>query len=155
MKRYKDLVEEQRKEIEEIMPWDLAEMRERGDDFLLLDIREPAEFACMHIEGAINVPRGILESSCEWDYEETVPELVQARNRKVVVVCHSGYRSVLAAYTMKQLGYENPCSLRTGLRGWFEYDQPLRNEKGELVDEDRAEKYFTSHVRPDQRRPQG
>ncbi|MGF1643144.1 MAG: rhodanese-like domain-containing protein [Thiotrichales bacterium] len=153
MKRYIELVEEQRKAITEIMPWDLAEMTAHGEDMLLLDIREPAEFSCMHIAGSLNVPRGILESSCEWDYEETVPELVKARQRKIVVICHSGYRSVLAAYTMKQLGYENPCSLKTGLRGWNDYEQSLVNANRETVELDRADEYFTPHVRPEQRKP--
>ncbi|MGF1546015.1 MAG: rhodanese-like domain-containing protein [Thiotrichales bacterium] len=154
MKRYIDLVEAQRKDITEVMPWDLAELQQaQGRELLLLDIREPAEFACMHIEGSLNVPRGILEASCEWDYEETVPELVLARQRKVVVICHSGFRSVLAANTMKQLGYEDACSLKTGLRGWNDYEQPLINAKREAVDIERADEYFTSHIRAEQRKP--
>ncbi len=84
------IVEETRKCVDEIFPWDLSEKLEAGDDLLLLDVREPAEFEAMHIEGSLNVPRGILESACEYGYEETVPELVQARDRDVVVVCRSG-----------------------------------------------------------------
>jgi rhodanese-related sulfurtransferase len=106
----------------------------------------------MHIPGSINVPRGILESACEWDYEETVPELVDARRREVVVVCRSGYRSVLAANSLQVLGYENVSSLQTGLRGWKDYDQPLEDAAGKEVDLDEADVYFTPRIRPDQMR---
>ena len=64
---------------------------------LVLDIREPYEFDFMLIDGSHNVPRGVLESACVWDYEEIIPELVTAREREIVVVCRSGHRSLLAA----------------------------------------------------------
>jgi rhodanese-related sulfurtransferase len=113
----------------------------------------PDEFAAMHIDGSLNVPRGILESACEWDYEETVPELVRARDREVVVVCRSGYRSIMAAHAMNLLGYQDVCSLQTGLRGWKDYEQPLVDAAGEAVDLDDADRYFTPRLRPDQMRP--
>lgn len=122
-------------------------------DILLVDVREPYEFKAMHIAGSITAPRGILESACEWDYEETVPELVQARARKVVVVCRSGYRSVFAAFQMQQLGYMDVASLKTGLRGWIDYEQPLVDNDGRVVDPDVAEQYFTVNLRANQQRP--
>ena len=85
----------------------------------------------MRIPGSMSVPRGILESACEWEYEETIPALVQAREREVVVVCRSGYRSVLAAHSMQVLGYQNVVSLKTGLRGWKDYEQPLVDQAGD------------------------
>jgi len=103
----------------------------------------------------MNVPRGILESACEWDYEETEPELVNARKREIVVVCRSGHRSVLAAHSMQVLGYENVVSLRTGLRGWNDYEEPMENIRGEKVEEEDADNYFTATLRPDQKRPKG
>ena len=64
------------------------------------------------------------------DYEETEPELVRARDREVIVVCRSGYRSVLAANLMLLLGYRDVASLKTGLRGWKDYEQPLVDHAG-------------------------
>ena len=107
----------------------------------------------MHIAGSLNVPRGILESACEWDYEETVPELVRARDREVVVVCRSGYRSVLAAHSLNVLGYTDVVSLKTGLRGWKDYEQPLVDGDGNSVDLDDADIYFTPRLRSEQMRP--
>jgi rhodanese-related sulfurtransferase len=153
MKNFLELIRGCLTEIREIMPWDLADRREANPDLLIVDVREPAEFEAMHIEGSLNVPRGILESACEWDYEETEPELVQARDREIVVVCRSGYRSVLAANSMQVLGYQNVASLQTGLRGWKDYEQPLVDGDGNDIDLDDADVYFTPQLRPEQRRP--
>ena len=153
MKRYTDLVNEQAKAIEEIFPWDLEEKLKGEEKPLILDVREPYEYDAMHIEGSLNVPRGILESACEWDYEETVPELVEARQREVVVVCRSGNRSVLAAYTLKLLGFEKPISLKTGLRGWNDYELPLVDRQCRPVDIEVADEYFANQVREDQLDP--
>ena len=153
MKHFLQLVSDCLKDVREIMPWDLAERLEQNPDLLIVDVREPYEFEAMHIPGSLNVPRGILESACEWDYEETEPELVQAREREVVVVCRSGYRSVLAANSMLLLGYANVCSLKTGLRGWKDYEQPLVDAEGQAVDLDAADEYFTPRLRSEQLRP--
>jgi rhodanese-related sulfurtransferase len=139
-------------DVREIMPWDLEERLEANPGLLIVDVREPYEYEAMHIPGSINVPRGIMESACEWDYEETVPELAEARQREVVVVCRSGYRSLLAANSLQVLGYENVCSLQTGLRGWKDYDQPMEDGAGNEVDLDDADVYFTPRIRPDQMR---
>ncbi len=153
MKNFIEMVRGCLSDVREIMPWDLEERLQENPDLLIVDVREPQEFEAMHIAGSINVPRGILESACEWDYEETVPELVQAREREVVVVCRSGYRSVLAAHSMQVLGYRDVVSLQTGLRGWKDYDQPLEDGGGNEVDLDDADVYFTPRIRTEQMRP--
>jgi len=153
VKNFLELIKHCLTEVRELMPWDLEERLQANPDLLIVDVREPEEFAAMHIPGSINVPRGILESACEWDYEETVPELVQAREREIVVVCRSGYRSVLAAHSLNVLGYTNVASLKTGLRGWKDYEQPLVDGEGREVDLEAADDYFTPRLRPEQRRP--
>jgi rhodanese-related sulfurtransferase len=153
MKNFIELVRVCLTEVREIMPWDLEERMTENPELMIVDVREPYEFDAMHIAGSVNVPRGILESACEWDYEETVPELVRARDQEIVVVCRSGYRSVLAAHAMQVLGYGNVVSLQTGLRGWKDYDQPLEDGDGNDVDLDDADLYFTPRIRPEQMRP--
>lgn len=155
MKRFLELVKGCLQDVAEIMPWDLAERRAANPQLLIVDVREPDEFAAMHIPGSLGIPRGILESACEWGYEETVPELVRARDREVVLVCRSGYRSVLAASALRVLGFANVASLQTGLRGWKDYEQPLVDGAGEAVELDRADLYFTPKLRPDQIGPDG
>ncbi len=109
----------------------------------------------MHIEGALLVPRGILESSCEYNYEDTIRELVEARERDVILVCRSGNRSVLAAYTLQLMGYSRVASMKTGLRGWNDYELPLVNASGRMVPVEVADEYFTTRLRPDQVEPNG
>ena len=150
VKSFEELVNDCLDEVEELFPWDLEELLQQAPGILILDIREPYEFAAMHIRDSINVPRGVLESACEYDYEETVPELVDARDRDIVVICRSGKRSVLAADVMQKMGYAKVKSLKTGLRGWSDYEQEMVDANGQVVDEDTAIDYFTPKLRPDQ-----
>ncbi len=152
MKTFNQLVKEYSEKVTEIFPWDLAENLQQRN-ILIVDVREPAEFEAMHIKGSINAPRGILETSCEYDYEETIPDLVEARDKEVVVVCRSGNRSIFAADVMQQLGYQNISSLKTGLRGWNEFEQPLYDTQGNQVDIDLADEFFAPKLRPEQHSP--
>jgi rhodanese-related sulfurtransferase len=150
MKRFQHLIDACLPLVREIFPWDLCDLQQSQPDSLLLDVREPYEFQAMRIKGSLNVPRGILETACEYGYEETVPELAAGRDREIVVICRSGNRSVLAARTMQELGFERVCSLKTGLRGWNDYQQPLVDHRGRRVHEEEAERYFTPKLRPEQ-----
>jgi rhodanese-related sulfurtransferase len=153
MKNFQEMIKECLQTVAEVMPWDLQEMQERGEQPLLLDVREPHEFEAAHIPGSLNVPRGVLETACEYNYEETVPELVQAREREIIVICRSGNRSVLAAYVMQRMGYRSVKSLKTGIRGWNDYELPLRNSAGADLVQEQADKVLTARLRPEQLAP--
>ena len=153
MKRYTDLVADALTRVKEIQPWDLSRQLAAGSKPVLLDVREAAEFAVLRIPGAINVPRGILEQSCEWDFDETLPLLAAGRELDIVVICRSGYRSALVADVMQQMGYTSVVSLKTGVRGWNDFDQPLVDAGGKPVDGDTADEILGPHLRPDQRNP--
>ena len=150
---YKDLIAQIAPQIKEYFPWDIEEKLNMGDDILFLDVRENQEYDTMHIEDSLHVPRGILETAVEWDHEETEPELVEARNRQIVIVCRSGSRSVFAAYTLMQMGYNSVSSLKTGLRGWNEYDLPLVDMEGKSVDPELGDRYFANKLLDYQRKP--
>jgi rhodanese-related sulfurtransferase len=154
MKTFAQITAEIAPQITEMMPWDVEEYLNAHPDTLIVDIRETHEYDTMHIADSINVPRGILENACEWDFEETEPELVKARDsRPVVLVCRSGNRTTLAAYTMQMMGYENVISLKTGLRGWSDYELPLVDIEEKPVDIDDADHYFANKILPEQRNP--
>ena len=153
--RYAQLLAQARASVGELMPWELQERLTREPDLLLLDVREPAEFAAAHIARSLNVPRGVLEQACEWDHDETEPQLVQGRDRPLVVVCRSGNRSLLAAQTLQTLGFAAVASLRLGVRGWNEAELPLVDGNGALVDPDEAERRLAARLRAEQRRPRG
>lgn len=153
MKRYSELVADALTRVKEIQPWDLSKQLAAVSKPVLLDVRETAEFAALHIPGAINVPRGILEQSCEWDFDETLPLLAAGRGLDIVVICRSGYRSALVADVMRQMGYTSVVSLKSGVRGWNDFDQPLMDAAGKPVDGDTAEEMLGPHLRPQQRNP--
>jgi rhodanese-related sulfurtransferase len=153
MKSYQNLVNECLKIVEEIYPWDLQERLENADPLMLLDIREPYEFDAFHIKNAMNVPRGILEAACDYGYDETVPELVKGRDQEIIVICRSGNRSILAAHTMQIMGYQSVKSLKTGVKGWNDYDLPLLDTHNEIVDGDDADVLLTPNVKPEQMAP--
>jgi rhodanese-related sulfurtransferase len=150
--RYADLLARARQRVRELMPWDLAGQLAAGDA-LLLDVREPAEFARLRIAGSLNVPRGVLEQACEWDHDETEPALAGNRTRSIAVVCRSGKRSLLAADTLQQLGFTRVISLATGLRGWNDAEQPLIDGEDRPLDADAAELLLAPRLRADQRQP--
>lgn len=146
------LVELTAKNITEIMPWDLEEKLNSDKPPMLVDIREPYEYEAMHIKDSLMVPRGILETACEFNFEETIPMLAEARKKEIIVICRSGNRSVMAAATMQELGYSQVASLKTGLRGWNDYEQPLTNNNNQIVDIEEADSYFKNVLRPEQER---
>ena len=146
-------LDSQHNRVNEVMPWDLAEMLEAKDP-MLLDVREADEFNMAHIRNSLCVPRGVLESACDYDYEETEPELVTARDRDIVVICRSGYRSVLACSVMQLMGYRSVVSLKTGVKGWNDYDQPLFDADDKEIDGDDAWELLNQPIREDQKSPQ-
>ena len=154
MKRYTDLVADALTRVKEIQPWDLSKQLAAGRAPVLLDVREPTEFAMLRIPDSINVPRGVLEQSCEWDYDETVPLLAAGRELDIVVICRSGHRSALVADVMQQLGYTSVVSLKTGVRGWNDFEQPLVDSAGAPVDADTADALLAPRLRPDQHKPE-
>jgi rhodanese-related sulfurtransferase len=90
---------------------------ERGDKFVLVDVREESEFAKDHLPGAIHLGKGIIER----DIEARVPEL----NTEMILYCGGGFRSALAADNLQQMGYTNVISMDGGIRDWREKGYPL------------------------------
>ncbi len=153
MAGYDDLILEALTRVKEIMPWDLSRSLADGNRPLLLDVREPSEFAMLRIPGSLNAPRGVLEQSCEWDYDETLPLLASGRDQDIVVICRSGKRSVLAADMLLRMGYQNVVSLKTGVRGWNDFEQPIEDAQGNLLDPDHVDELLAPKLRADQRKP--
>jgi rhodanese-related sulfurtransferase len=153
MNDYQKLVNQALQNVSEIFPWDLAEKIKNTQELILLDIREPDEFALMYIEGSISVPRGVLEGACCWGYDDTVPALAVERNQDIVVICRSGNRSVLAAQSMMQMGFVHVCSLKMGIKGWNDNDMPMLDLKKNVVDIDKADDLLNQAVELNKQQP--
>lgn len=100
--------EQEAKEVIDIDHQDLRELLSREDPPLLVDVREPSEFAQGYIPGAVLIPLGELE---------------EIRNRlevgePVVLYCRSGIRSLTAANMMVSWGYLEVMNLKGGILAW-------------------------------------
>ncbi len=115
--RFLRIVDDARKRVREVGIDDVKARLDRGDKFVLVDVREESEYAKDHLPGAIHLGKGIIER----DIEERVPEL----NTPIVLYCGGGYRSALAADNLQKMGYTNVLSMDGGIRGWREKHFPL------------------------------
>ena len=109
-KTYKQLMEEARQAIPEVTVDEVKNRMDRGENWTLLDVREREEYREGHLEGAFSLPRGFLEIRVE----ETVPD----KSAPVIAYCAGGVRSLIAARTMKEMGYENVVSMSGGYTAW-------------------------------------
>lgn len=109
-KTFRDLVNEAKTRIQEVDAATLRQWQTENPHLVIIDVREPEDFSHGHIQGAINVPRGLLEL----DIDEVIPE----QNKIVVAYCGGGSRSALAADTLQIMGYDHVYSLAQGWRGW-------------------------------------
>ncbi|MDH5391801.1 MAG: rhodanese-like domain-containing protein [Gammaproteobacteria bacterium] len=153
MKRFNDLIEDCKQHVNEVFPWDVEDMQLANPELILVDVREPHEYDTMHVENSILAPRGVLETCCEYDFDETIPELAAGRENEILVICRSGNRSLLAARTMQLMGFQKIHSLKTGLRGWNESDLPLIDKDGKEIDPEDGDDFFASKLRAEQLDP--
>ena len=90
------------------------ELAAKRDKSLLIDVREPDEYAYGHITGAVNMPQARLATRLN-----SVP-----RDRPIVITCQAGMRSYRAAQFLQQVGFERISSLKGGTAGWKEAGLP-------------------------------
>lgn len=90
---------------EELSAWLRDPARARP---LLLDVREPWEYALCRIDGALNVPMRELPAQLN--------EL--PRERETVVICHHGVRSAMAARFLEHSGFRTVYNLQGGVAAW-------------------------------------
>ena len=94
--------------MEDITVTDLAARVRSGDAPIVIDVREPEEFAFARIEGAVLKPLGdILNWSQELD-----------REQEYVMQCHTGQRSAYAAMILRQMGFRKVRNLIGGIDAW-------------------------------------
>jgi rhodanese-related sulfurtransferase len=115
--RFLRIVDDARKRVREITVDEVKQKLDRGDNFLLIDVREDNEYAKDHLPGAIHLGKGIIER----DVEERVPDL----NTPMILYCGGGFRSALAADNLQKMGYTQVISMDGGIRGWREKGFPL------------------------------
>lgn len=83
---------------------------------LILDVREPAEFAVAHVRNAKSVPLSELP--------KRIDELSKFKNTPVIVMCKSGERASSATMMLRKAGFEQASSLDGGLESWLSQGLP-------------------------------
>jgi rhodanese-related sulfurtransferase len=115
--RFLAIVDDAKKRVRETTVDAVKARLDRGDKFLLVDVREESEYAKDHLPGAIHLGKGVIER----DVEAQVP----GTGAEMVLYCGGGFRSALAADNLQKMGYTNVISMDGGIRGWREKGFPL------------------------------
>ncbi len=118
--RFLAFVNEVRQRVNEVDVQQIKRWMEQNRPFVLVDVREESEWAKGHLPSAQYLGRGILERDIETRY----PEL----DTPLVLYCGGGFRSVLAADNLQQMGYRDVISMDGGYRGWVESGYPIEED---------------------------
>lgn len=89
---------------------------------LIVDVREPHEYAAGHVPGAINIPRGVLEFKI-WS-QVGFPANTEM-DRPLILQCQSGNRASLAAQSLAELGFTRPTAVVMSLEDWQKAGHPF------------------------------
>jgi rhodanese-related sulfurtransferase len=115
--RFLQIVADAKKHIHETTVDEIKGRLDRGEKFLLIDVREESEYAKDHLPGAVHLGKGIIER----DIEAQVPD----PGTEMVLYCGGGFRSALAADNLQKMGYTNVLSMDGGIRDWRGKGYPL------------------------------
>ncbi len=115
------LVEQAKQRVKECTVADVQARMTRGEKFHLIDVREDHEFWIDHAAGACHLGKGIIER----DIENVIPD----KQAAIVLYCGGGYRSVLAADALQQMGYTNVASMEGGIKALRDAGFPLEKDK--------------------------
>ena len=111
------IVDEAKTRIRETNVPEVKKRMDRGDKFVLVDVREESEYAKDHLPGAVHMGKGVIER----DIEMRVPD----PKTEMILYCGGGFRSALAADNLQKMGYTNVFSMDGGIREWREKGYPL------------------------------
>ncbi len=78
----------------------------RGDEHVLVDVREDHEWSAGHMKGAVHLSKGTIERDIEGKYPD--------KNTTLILYCGGGFRSALVADNLQKMGYRSPVSLDGG-----------------------------------------
>jgi rhodanese-related sulfurtransferase len=118
--RFLNIVNDARSRIKETNVDQVKQRLDRGEKFVLVDVREESEFSKDHLPGAVHLGKGVIER----DIEARFPDL----NTPLILYCGGGYRSALAADNLQKMGYTDVISMDGGVRGWREKNYPMTQD---------------------------
>lgn len=110
-----DFVKEAKSQITEVEITEVVALLDEG--YQVLDVREPAEYISGTLDGAFNVPRGVLEAASDHQYPGKNQNM-QDRDKKWLLLCATSGRSAMAASVMQQMGFTNIKNINGGMAAW-------------------------------------
>lgn len=96
-------------DFESISPKSAYELLQNDPKVALLDVRTPDEFSKEHIKGATLIPVQELT--------QNLSKLISVKDKKIIVYCHSGTRSVSASRILVENGF-TPLNVNGGISAW-------------------------------------
>ncbi len=135
----KELIWDSKRQIREVTVEQVARRLREPLPPILLDVRESDEYVAGRLPGAVHVPRGFLELRVE----DRIPD----RAKPIVVYCAAGVRSVLAARTLQEMGYEDVASLAGGISRWTDAGLPV--ERPRVLTANQKERYRRHLIIPE------
>ncbi|HEX5544037.1 MAG TPA: rhodanese-like domain-containing protein [Nitrospira sp.] len=115
-------VEAAKKQVKTIGMEEYRKLVETPGTALIVDVREPHEYAAGHVPGVINIPRGMLESKI-WSHVGSSGE--PDMDRPLVLQCQSGKRASLAAQSLEALGFTRTTAVVMNLDDWQKAGHPF------------------------------
>lgn len=115
-KSFQQIVLEALQSVPEVAPAALQSRRQNGEQIVVIDVREPDEFARGKIPGAYTIPRGVLEMQVDG----RLPV-----DTTVVLYCGAGARSALACKSLADMGYDKVENLEGGWSAWVNAGLPV------------------------------
>lgn len=116
----KALVDVLRVQVNEVDCETVYQRLQSSEPLLFIDIREAKETALGYATSSQLIPRGVLEMQLSGLplYQSLINELPSAVQLPIYLICRSGARSVLAAASLQQMGYQKVYSVTGGFMAW-------------------------------------
>jgi rhodanese-related sulfurtransferase len=112
-----EMIAKAKASIQKVPAADVKAAIDKKEKAVILDVRDPNEYAAGHLPGAMNVSRGTLEINI-WN---KVPD----QNAKIYVYCKTSARSAFATKTLNDLGYKNAVLMNAPFEDWIKANYPV------------------------------
>ncbi|MGD8639505.1 MAG: rhodanese-like domain-containing protein [Gammaproteobacteria bacterium] len=117
-KSFEERVAEAKSAVQSISPEEAHQRRNSDSAIVFIDPRSPADISATTgiIPGAINLQLDDLSEKAD----SALPQELSSRSRPIIAACEGGPMGALAAYALKQRGFDNVSFIDGGTRGWLD-----------------------------------
>jgi len=115
-------LKEKHKDVSEVSIEEVNRLIKKGERMVFLDVREKEELSLGYLKDSIFIPRANLPDKVE--------TLLPDKDAPIIVYCAAGVRSILAAKTLKEMGYTDVVSMREGIEGWKKAGYEVASNSG-------------------------